>query len=522
MCEEVGATLNEDTGNCSDTLNISNSFSGNYFTQINLTALPSGTVFSNWNTNTSANWYSLNTFAANTIHLVNIGSGFIPSGNSNSILNFMLSGYTTSTQKIVIEWIRNDSVKCVDTLITHCVPPPPTMYCTQLIDDSLICLPDGTFQYKFKVKNNSTDSTTGFQLNAISPSSVSFSPSNFSNVAIGPSMISPEQTVIISGIGANTPFCFDIALYKHIMQKDTLYSWCCHSDTVCNTTPNCDPKDSSEACITWNLLNNQLVTSTNGNITGTSESISTGSSAPFMAIFPPYTSNGQRLMVSGGWPVGSLDLNRFIEFNAGPNLGNSFTVNSVSFNFGDNPQTTNYNIINSQVFYSTNNFSSSTALGGTLAYLNTTMSTFALSNLNIFVGNGQTFSLSIYPYSPTGSVTATVSLAIHNNVVICGTTSRVVGIEGQIDFPTSYALKQNYPNPFNPVSVIRYDIPKSSFVRINVYDILGEEIRSLVSEEKNPGTYEVTFDAKNLPSGIYFYTIRSGEFSQSRKMILMK
>ncbi|MFA4917577.1 MAG: SdrD B-like domain-containing protein, partial [Syntrophales bacterium] len=78
MCEEVGATLNEDSGNCSDTLNISNGFSGNYFTQINLTALPSGTVFSNWNTNTSSNWYSLNTFAANSIHLINIGNGFIP------------------------------------------------------------------------------------------------------------------------------------------------------------------------------------------------------------------------------------------------------------------------------------------------------------------------------------------------------------------------------------------------------------------------------------------------------------
>jgi len=522
MCEEVGASLNEDTGNCHDTLNISNGFSGNYFTQINLTALPGGTVFSNWNTNTSANWYSLNTFAANTIHLVNIGSGFIPSGNSNGILDFVLSGYTTSTQKIVVEWIRNDTVKCVDTLTTHCVPPPPTMYCTQLIDDSLVCLPNGTFQYKFKVKNNSTDSTTGFQLNAISPSLMSFSPSNFSNVSIGPSMISSEQTVLISGIGANTPFCFDIALFKHIMQGDTLYSWCCHSDTICSTTPNCDPKDSTEACIEWNLLNDQLVTSANGNITGTSESISPGSSSPFMGILPPYTSNGQRLFVLGGWAAGSLDLNRFIEFKVGPNLGNIFTVSSVSFNFGDNPQTTNYNIINSQVFYSTNNFSNSTALGGTLAYLNTTMSTFALSGLNIFVGNGQTFALRIYPYSLTGSVTATVSLAIHNNVVICGTTSRVVGIDRQNNIPTAYALQQNFPNPFNPMAIIRYDIPKASFVRINVYDILGEEIRSLVSEEKSPGTYEVTFDAKNLPSGIYFYTIRAGEFNQSRKMILMK
>ncbi|MCK9424451.1 MAG: T9SS type A sorting domain-containing protein [Ignavibacteriaceae bacterium] len=525
MCEEVGATLNEDSGNCSDTLNISNGFSGNYFTQINLTALPSGTVFSNWNTNTSSNWYSLNTFAANSIHLINIGNGFIPSGNSNGILDFILSGYTTSTQKIVVEWIRNDSVKCVDTLTTHCVPPPPTMYCTQLIDDSLVCLPNGTFQYKFKVKNNSTDSTTGFQLNAISPSTFTFSPSNFSNVAIGPSMVSPEQTVIISGISPNTQFCFDIALYKHIMQHDTLYSWCCHSDTVCTTTPNCGPKDSAEACITWNLLSTQLVTSTNGNINGSSETISTGSSSPFMAILSPYTSNGQRLLVLGGWPVGSLDLNRFIEFQAGPNLGNSFTVKNVSFNFGDNPQTTDYNIINSQVFYSTNNFSSSSALGGTLAYLNTTMSTFTVSNLNIFVANGQTFSLRIYPYSPTGSITATVSLAIHNNVVICGTTSAITSVDDGMKgsaIPESYQLEQNYPNPFNPSSTIRYDIPKTSFVKISVYDMLGREIKVLVNEEKNPGRYEIVFDAKELASGIYFYAIRTGEFTQNRKMILMK
>ncbi|MFA6598130.1 MAG: SdrD B-like domain-containing protein [Ignavibacteriaceae bacterium] len=522
MCEDIGANLNQDLGNCRDTLNIFNNFSGNYFTQINLTVLPAGTTFSNWNTNTSSNWYSLNTFAANTIHLVNIGSGFIPSGNSNGILDFVLSGYTTSTQKIVVEWIRNDSVKCVDTLITHCVPPPPTMYCTQLVDDSLVCLPNGTFQYKFKIKNNSTDSTTGFQLNAISPSSMTFNPSNFSNVTIGPSMVSPEQTVIISGIGANTPFCFDIALFKHIMQGDTLYSWCCHSDTICTTTPTCGKVDSSEACITWDLLNSQLVTSSNGNITGTSESISTGSSSPFMGILPPYTSNGQRLFVLGGWPVGSLDLNRFIEFKVGPNLGNSLTVNSVSFNFGDNPQTTNYNIINSQVFYSTNNFSNSAALGGTLAYLNTTMSAFALSGLNIFVGNGQTFALRIYPYSPTGSVTATVSLAIHNNVVICGTTSRLVGIEGQSNLPTAYALQQNYPNPFNPSSTIRYDIPKTSFVKIVVYNILGREIRVLMNEEKNPGHYEIIFDATDLASGIYYYTITTGDFTQSKKMILLK
>jgi len=255
ICEEVGASLNTDLLNCSASLNIANSFSGNYFTGIHVTAL-GGTTFSNWNTNSSSNWYSTNTFAANSVQLVNLGNGMVPSGNSSGILNFVLTGYTTSTQKIIVEWMVNDSVKCVDTLTTHCVPPPPTMDCSQLIDESLVCLPNGTFVYKFKVKNNSTDSTTGFQLNPVSPSSLSFSPSNFSNVSIGPSMISPEQTVIISGIGPNTQFCFEIALYRHIVQNGQLeYSSCCHSDTICVTTPTCGVQLGSICGIKFNDLN---------------------------------------------------------------------------------------------------------------------------------------------------------------------------------------------------------------------------------------------------------------------------
>jgi hypothetical protein len=88
--------------------------------------------------------------------------------------------------------------------------------------------------------------------------------------------------------------------------------------------------------------------------------------------------------------------------------------------------------------------------------------------------------------------------------------------------PQQFQLSQNYPNPFNPTSRIRYDLPKASFVKISVYDILGREIRVLVNEEKIPGVHEVNFDAKYLASGIYFYTIRTKDFTQSKKMILMK
>ena len=88
--------------------------------------------------------------------------------------------------------------------------------------------------------------------------------------------------------------------------------------------------------------------------------------------------------------------------------------------------------------------------------------------------------------------------------------------------PNDYSLNQNYPNPFNPSTTIAYDIPKTSLVRISVYDILGKEIKLLVNTEKNPGHYEIIFDAKDLAGGIYYYSIRAGEFSQSKKMILLK
>jgi hypothetical protein len=95
-------------------------------------------------------------------------------------------------------------------------------------------------------------------------------------------------------------------------------------------------------------------------------------------------------------------------------------------------------------------------------------------------------------------------------------------VKVEITSPLEYSVSQNYPNPFNPVTTIRYAIPQLSLVKVSVYDILGEEIKVLVNEEQNPGNHAVNFDAKDFSSGVYFYKIISGEFSQVRKMILMK
>ncbi len=87
---------------------------------------------------------------------------------------------------------------------------------------------------------------------------------------------------------------------------------------------------------------------------------------------------------------------------------------------------------------------------------------------------------------------------------------------------SQFELDQNYPNPFNPSTKIKYLVPQSSNVMIKLFDILGNEIETLVNEEKPFGTYEITWYAKDLPSGIYFYKITAGNFIETKKMILMK
>lgn len=88
--------------------------------------------------------------------------------------------------------------------------------------------------------------------------------------------------------------------------------------------------------------------------------------------------------------------------------------------------------------------------------------------------------------------------------------------------PGEFALYQNYPNPFNPATIIRYSTGNLQHVTLRVYDILGNEISTLVNEEKPAGTYQVNFEASNLPSGIYFYKIQTGKYTETKKMILIK
>ncbi len=118
-----------------------------------------------------------------------------------------------------------------------------------------------------------------------------------------------------------------------------------------------------------------------------------------------------------------------------------------------------------------------------------------------------------------------------------------VGVDDENETSFNFNLEQNYPNPFNPSTLIKYTLPSRQagipvetrrgvsqqnslpaygVVTLKVYDILGNEIATLVNKKQAPGNYSVKFNASNLPTGIYFYKLKNGGFSQSKKMILLK
>ncbi|OGU57557.1 MAG: hypothetical protein A2V66_11170 [Ignavibacteria bacterium RBG_13_36_8] len=107
-------------------------------------------------------------------------------------------------------------------------------------------------------------------------------------------------------------------------------------------------------------------------------------------------------------------------------------------------------------------------------------------------------------------------------------TSNNGGIVTDIDInkneiiPSELLLFQNYPNPFNPRTIISYQLAEASNITLKVYDLLGNEVATLVDEEKSPGTYEVEFNAENFSSGIYFYTLQAGKFRETKKFVLLK
>ncbi len=126
-----------------------------------------------------------------------------------------------------------------------------------------------------------------------------------------------------------------------------------------------------------------------------------------------------------------------------------------------------------------------------------------------------------------------LSLGVNDQYIFAGTNGSniwrrplsqvVTDVNSEVNLqPEKFSLEQNYPNPFNPSTIIKFSIPNEQYVTLTIFNSLGEEVKELVNEDKPAGDYSVLFDASQLTSGIYFYKISAGSFTQSRKMILVK
>ena len=155
------------------------------------------------------------------------------------------------------------------------------------------------------------------------------------------------------------------------------------------------------------------------------------------------------------------------------------------------------------------------------------------NNSKIYFGGGTNYSSEytapsgIYNNIGSGIIYmygAHFSWAIRNN----GGITRVSLFRGgavrsiSAEIPKAYGLEQNYPNPFNPATKIRFDLKKEAFTTIKVYDVLGREVAVIVNEQLHPGVYEADFDASSLSSGIYYYRISASDYSEVKKMVVIK
>ena len=205
----------------------------------------------------------------------------------------------------------------------------------------------------------------------------------------------------------------------------------------------------------------------------------------------------------------------------------------------------NGNIIADANYMSTDTCNSWTRID-TLNYCNVGMSVSNGSSEYLLVGTGDS---GVILYSDEGDKIGEINEGLtnlniqsleadNNGYIYAGTenglwrrpVSEITSIEEvSVSIPSNYILYQNYPNPFNPSTKIQYSIPQSGNVVIKVFDILGSEIETLVNEEKPTGSYEITWYAENLPSGVYFYQLKAvpsgrqaGSFIETKKMILLK
>lgn len=170
--------------------------------------------------------------------------------------------------------------------------------------------------------------------------------------------------------------------------------------------------------------------------------------------------------------------------------------------------------------------------GGNQFYDSAVAFTFGVYPRIVLVGGGVGYQFRGWTGSGNGAYTSAdssgmdtmINIALSNPVVETARWLQIaVGVNNiSSEVPDKFQLHQNYPNPFNPVTNIKFDIAKESQVKIVIYDALGKEVETIINESMKPGFYSYTFDAKNLASGVYFYRITTNDFSDIKKMLILK
>ena len=218
--------------------------------------------------------------------------------------------------------------------------------------------------------------------------------------------------------------------------------------------------------------------------------------------------------------------------------------------------TPNNRSINSLAVIGTNLFAGTSQYGVYISADNgTTWSQTALNNksVNKLAVSGNDIFAGTYPYGvyyssnngaswfqknqgfsvpPFYNYTMISALKVNNGYIFSGTDgfsvyrrlySEIIGVQNiSTEIPKKYSLSQNFPNPFNPVTKINYELRVTNYAKLVVYDVMGKEVVTLVNEKQSPGTYQVEFDGSNLKSGVYFYRLTSDDFTDTKRMVLIK
>ncbi|KPL06155.1 hypothetical protein AMJ86_09715 [bacterium SM23_57] len=136
--------------------------------------------------------------------------------------------------------------------------------------------------------------------------------------------------------------------------------------------------------------------------------------------------------------------------------------------------------------------------------------------------DGTTFYTAFSTCGVEGLLDGTYLVSAYVDAILTGFGEVGVALSEEPTIVTGYLLDQNYPNPFNPTTDIKYQLPASGMVTLTVYNAMGQEVATLIDQNQNPGAYRVTWDAGNLPSGIYFYQLKTNNFTDVRRMMLLK